>query len=121
MQVDKRTNHPEIDKEIGDSTSLKPVLLDFKKAHPTFHYSVFSADSAFDSYDNFAFLLKNYGFQKAIVPLNPRRGLPAADVGFNENGTPLCPADGTTPSPAAMQMKSTAPLASNSFALSLKS
>ena len=95
MQVDKRTNHPKIDKEIGDSTSLKPVLLDFKKAHPTFHYSVFSADSAFDSYDNFAFLLKNYGFQKAIVPLNPRRGLPAADVGFNENGTPLCPADGT--------------------------
>lgn len=95
MQVDKRTNHPEIDKEIGDSTSLKPVLLDFKKAHPTLHYSVFSADSAFDSYDNFAFLLKNYGFQKAIVPLNPRRGLPAADVGFNENGTPLCPADGT--------------------------
>lgn len=95
MQVDKRTNHPKIDKEIGDSTSLKPVLLDFKKAHPTFHYSVFSADSAFDSYDNFAFLLKNYGFQKAIVPLNPRRGLLAADVGFNENGTPLCPADGT--------------------------
>ena len=95
MQVDKRTNHPEIDKEIGDSTSLKPVLLDFKKAHPTFYYSVFSADAAFDSYDNFAFLLKNYGFQKAIVPLNPRRGLPAADVGFNENGTPLCPADGT--------------------------
>lgn len=95
MQIDKRTNHPEIDKEIGDSTSLKPVLLDFKKAHPTFHYNVFSADSAFDSYDNFAFLLKNYGFQKAIVPLNPRRALPAADVGFNENGTPLCPADGT--------------------------
>ena len=95
MKIEKRTNHPEIDKEIGDSTSLKPVLLDFKGAHPTFHYSVFSADSAFDSYDNFSFLLKDYGFQKAIVPLNPRRGLPAADMDFNENGTPLCPADGT--------------------------
>ena len=95
MQIEKRTNHPDVDKEIGDSTSLKPVLLDFKKAHPTFHYSVFSADSAFDSYDSFSFLLNSYGFQKAIVPLNPRRGLPAADVGFNENGTPLCPADGT--------------------------
>ena len=95
MQIEKRTNHPDVDKEIGDSTPLKPVLLDFKKAHPTFHYSVFSADSAFDSYDNFTFLLKNYGFQKAIVLLNPRRGLPADDAGFNENGTPLCPADGT--------------------------
>ena len=95
MEIGKRTTHPEIDKEIGDSTSLKPVLLDFKAAHPSFHYSVFSADAAFDSYDNFNFLLNDYGFQKAVVPLNPRGGLPAADVNFNENGTPLCPADGT--------------------------
>lgn len=95
MQIEQRINHPEIDKAIGDSTSLKPVLLDFRAAHPAFHYSIFSADSAFDSYDNFAFLLNDYGFQKAVVPLNPRRGLPPADVGFNENGTPLCPADGT--------------------------
>ena len=95
IQIEKRTNHPEIDKEIGDSTSLKPVLLDFKAAHPNAHYSVFSADAAFDSYENFSFLLNDYEFQKAIVPLNPRRGMPAADVGFNENGTPLCSADGT--------------------------
>lgn len=95
MQIEKRTSHPEIDKEIGDSTSLKPVLLDFKATHPNAHYSVFSADAAFDSYENFSFLLNDYGFQKAVVPLNPRGGLPAADVDFNENGTPLCPADGT--------------------------
>lgn len=95
VQIEKRTKNPEIDKEIGDSTSLKPVLLDFKAAHPCFHYSVFSADAAFDSYENFSFLLNDYGFQKAVVPLNPRRGLPAADVGFNENGTPLCPIDST--------------------------
>ena len=95
MQIEKRTNHPEIDKEIGDSTSLKPVLMDFKTAHPTFHYSVFSADSAFDSYENFSFLLNEYKFQKAVVPLNPRRGLSASDTDFNENGTPLCPDDGT--------------------------
>jgi len=93
MQIEKRTRHPEIDKEIGDSTSLKPVLLDFKAAHPRASYRVFSADAAFDSYDNFAFLLHDYGFQKAVVPL--RGALPATDVGFNENGTPLCPADGT--------------------------
>lgn len=99
MQIEKRTNHPKLDKEIGDSTSLKPVLLDFQAAHPAFHYTVFSADSAFDSYDNFAFLLKDYEFQKAVVPLNPRGGLSAADVGFNKNGTPLCPADGTPMKP----------------------
>ena len=101
MQIGKRTNHPEIDKEIGDSTSLKPVLLDFKATHPSFHYSVFSADAAFDSYDNFNFLLNDYGFRKAVVPLNPRGGLPAADVNFNENGTPLCPADGTPLKPCS--------------------
>ncbi len=95
IQIEKRTNHPEIDKEIGDSTSLKPVLIDFKAAHPNAHYSVFSADAAFDSYENFSFLLNDYEFQKAVVPLNPRRGMPAADVGFNENGTPLCPLDAT--------------------------
>ena len=95
MQIDKRTKHPETDKEIGDSTSLRPILLDFRAAHPHFRYNTFSADSAFDSYNNYAFLLNEYGFQKAIVPLNPRGGLPAAEVGFNENGTPLCPADGT--------------------------
>lgn len=95
MQIEKRTKHPEIDKEIGDSTSLKPVLLDFKAEHPNFRYSIFSGDAAFDSYDNFAFLLNDFGLQKAVVPLNPRRGLPTADIGFNENGTPLCPADGT--------------------------
>ena len=95
MENEKRTKHPEIDKEIEDSTSLTPVLLDFKAAHPNAHYSVFSADAAFDSYENFSFLLNDYGFQKAVVPLNPRKGLTACDVNFNENGTPLCPADGT--------------------------
>lgn len=69
--------------------------MDFRAAHPNFHYGTFSADSAFDSYDNFTFLLNEYGFEKAVIPFNPRRGLPASDIGFNENGTPLCPADDT--------------------------
>jgi len=34
--VSKRTDNPEIDKEIGDSASLKPVLTDFYAAHPSF-------------------------------------------------------------------------------------
>ena len=94
MKIEKRTSYPKIDKEIGDSTSLKPVLLDFRAAHIDFRYGVFSADAAFDTYDNYEFLMKEYHFTKAAVPLNPRRGLPSPDIGFNENGTPLCPKDG---------------------------
>lgn len=92
MQIEKRTNNPELDKEIGDSTALKPVLLDFRATHPSLRYNVFSGDAAFDGYDNFSFLLKEYEFSKAVIPF---KRAPAADVGFNECGTPLCPKDGT--------------------------
>jgi hypothetical protein len=95
VPFDKKTKYPKLDKEVGDSTALKPVLLDFKKAHSTFTFGTFTADSAFDSYDNYTFLIKKFGFSKAVVPLNPRTGLPPADIGFNESGTPLCPIDGT--------------------------
>jgi len=94
MQIEKRTNYPELDKEIGDSTSLKPVLFDFYVAHPTFTYATFSADAAFDKYDNYSFLIKDCHFSKAVIPINPRGGVPASDVGFNENGVPICPKDG---------------------------
>jgi len=95
MQIVKRTDYPELDKEIGDSTSLMPVLTDFRAAHPTLHYSTFSADSAFDSYDNYRFLIKECKFSKVVIPINPRGGLPAPDLNFNEAGRPLCPIDGT--------------------------
>jgi hypothetical protein len=92
MLIEKRTSCPEIDKEIGDSTALKPVLNDFCAAHPGFRYGTFSADAAFDSYSNFAFLLKECGFEKAVIPFKRK---PAMDIGFNEFGTPLCPKDAT--------------------------
>ena len=95
LPKEKRTKSPEIDKEIGDSTALKPVLLDFRKAHPTFRYSTFTGDAAFDSYDNYAFLLKEYRFDKAVIPLNPRNCATSNESDFNENGTPLCPLDKT--------------------------
>jgi hypothetical protein len=95
MQIEKRTNKPELDKEVGDSTALKPVLNDFRAAHSDFHYNVFSGGGAFDSYDNYSFLLKDYGFSKAVIPLNPRNSATAFNVDFNENGTPLCPKDKT--------------------------
>jgi hypothetical protein len=95
VPIDKQDKHPELDKEVGDSTSLKPVLSDFKKAHPTFTYGTFAADSAFDSYDNYTFLMKDCRFKKAVIPLNPRNSKPCGDKDFNESGTPLCPVDKT--------------------------
>ena len=92
MSIEKRTNNPEIDKEIGDSTALKPILNDFRKIHPNFKHSTFSGDAAFDSYDNFHFLLKEYGFSKAVIPYKRK---PATNISFNEFGTPLCPNDST--------------------------
>jgi len=90
-----RTKSPEIDKEIGDSTALKPVLLDFRAAHPGLRYGTFSGDAAFDSYDNYSFLLKDCRFERAVIPINPRNSATADTKDFNENGTPLCPIDQT--------------------------
>lgn len=92
---EKRSKTPEIDKEIGDSTALKSVLMDFRAAHPTLRYSIFAGDAAFDSYDNYRFLLNEYHFRQAVIPMNPRNSASANAKDFNENGTPLCPSDGT--------------------------
>jgi hypothetical protein len=94
IPTEKRSKDPKIDKEIGDSSALGPVLQDFRAAHPTLRYGTFVGDSAFDSYDNYTFLLKEYGFKRAIVPINPRNGAPCREVGFTENGTPICPSAG---------------------------
>jgi len=89
---EKRTKSPEIDKEIGDSTALKPVLLDFRALHPALRYGTFSADAAFDSFDNLSFLRKDCQFKRVVIPFNPRNA-PLTPPHFNEHGTPLCPLD----------------------------
>ena len=58
-----KSDNPDIDKEIGDSTALKPVLSDFFEAHPDLKYHTFLGDSAFDSYDNYSML-------NPVCPLN---------------------------------------------------
>ncbi len=92
--IAKKTDNPTLDKEIGDSVSLKPVLEDFFRAHPSFSYKTFLGDAAFDSYDNYSILRNQFHFERMCIPLNPRHSsnLPAA---FDSNGTPLCPRDKT--------------------------
>ena len=94
LKENLKSDSPEEDKSIGDSTSLKPVIKDFFKQHPKFTYDTFIGDAAFDSYQNYSFLIKEIGYKKAIIPLNSRNSntnLPRGS--HDENGWPTCPKD----------------------------
>lgn len=104
--VEPKSDNPDIDKEIGDSNALKPVLSDFYKLHPDLSFKTFIGDSAFDSYDIYSILKHEFNFERACIPLNPRnsRGkqTPAGmtsqkplPVHFDKNGIPCCPLDDT--------------------------
>jgi len=93
--VSQKTDNPDLDKEISDSASLKPVLSDFYEAHPQFdYYKTFLGDSSFDSYDTYSMLRNDFHFQRICIPMNPRNST-TAHGNFDENGTPLCPVDKT--------------------------
>lgn len=85
-----KTDNPDTDKEIGDSKSLKPVLSDFRKRHPSLSYKTFLGDSAFDSYDNYTMLRDKFGFDRVCVPINVRNSKDR-NAEFDDNGIPVCP------------------------------
>ena len=93
MPVEKRSDNPDADKEIGDAKALLPVLCDFWDAHPSLTYSSFMGDSSFDSYDLYGALLGKYKFSRAVIPMNPRNSTGTLSAEFSESGIPLCPAD----------------------------
>ena len=88
--VSQKTDDPAKDKEIGDSTALRPVLTDFFQTHPTQKFSTFLGDAAFDSYDNYAMLRNEFGFERACIPLNPRNSQ-SSSAEYNKYGNPVCP------------------------------
>ncbi len=92
--IDMKSDNPDNDKEIGDSTSLKPILSDFKAAHPDMHFGTFLGDSSFDSYDNYTMLHKKFGFDRVCIPMNPRNSK-SQNAEFASDGTPICPVDRT--------------------------
>jgi hypothetical protein len=92
--VSKKTDNPELDKEIGDSTSLKPVLYDFFNVHPTFSYKTFLGDSSFDTYDTYTMLRNEFHFDRMAIPLN-NRNKSKKHSDRDKNGTPVCPLDKT--------------------------
>lgn len=95
IPVEKRTDNPDVDKEIGDSRTLLPVLQDFGGKHPALRYSTFLGDAAFDSYDTYRALLKKFGFTRAVIPMDCRNAVSRQDALLDEFGIPLCPGDGT--------------------------
>lgn len=93
MPVEKKSDSPDEDKSIGDSSSLKPVLSDFFSLHPDFHPDTFLGDSAFDSIEIYGFLKDEFHFSKALIPYNPRNESTLEKVGYNTYGYPTCPKD----------------------------
>ena len=93
--VSPKTDNPDLDKEISDSASLKPVLSDFYDKHPHLKWrKTFIGDSSFDSYDIYSMLKNDFHFERICIPLNPRNSA-SAHTNFDENGTPICPIDKT--------------------------
>ena len=95
IPIEKRSDDPDADKELGDAKALLPVLRDFRDAHLALHDATFLGDAAFDSYELYSALLGEYGFQRAVIPINPRGASKARPADLNEHGIPLCPRDGS--------------------------
>ena len=95
IPIDKRTDNPDADKELGDSRTLLPVLRDFKLRHPGLHYKTFLGDAAFDSYDTYSALLREFQFERAVIPMSRRNTAGKLVAHLDENVIPLCPNDGS--------------------------
>lgn len=93
LPVEKKSDSPDEDKTIGDSSALKPVLSDFFALHPAFHPDTFLSDSAFDTIDTYGLLKDDFLFSKALIPYNPRNESSLDKVGYNSYGYPTCPKD----------------------------
>ena len=74
VPVEKKSDSPDEDKSIGDSSSLKPILSDFFSLHPGFHPDTFLGDSAFDTIDTYGFLKDEFHFSRALTCQHSRNG-----------------------------------------------
>lgn len=70
--IAKQTDDPDTDKEIGDSVALRHVLSDFFTALEEYHFSIFIADSACDSYGKYSMLKNEFGFSRVVILINAR-------------------------------------------------
>jgi hypothetical protein len=83
LLINKKSDSPDEDKSIGDSSALKHVLSDYFHLHPDFHPTIFLGDSAFDSIDIYGFLKEEFHFSKVLIPYNTRNESTLKKVGYN--------------------------------------
>ena len=95
IPIVKYTDNPDAHKALGESRTLLPVLRDFKLRHPGLHYKTFLGDAAFDSYDTYSALLREFQFERAVIPMSRRNTAGKLVAHLDENGIPLCPNDGS--------------------------
>ena len=65
IPVEKKSDFPDEDKSVGDSSSLHPVLTDYFALHPRFSPDTFLGDSAFDTIATYSFLKDEFYFSKS--------------------------------------------------------
>lgn len=82
MPVEKKSDSPDEDKSIGDSTSLYPVLSNFFALHPVFSPETFLGDSAFDAIEIYGSLKDDFHFSKVLIPYNTRNESTLPEVGY---------------------------------------
>lgn len=95
--IEKKSDSPDEDKSMGDSSALKPVLEDFFLSHPSLKPHTFLGDSAFDVIEIYSSLKDDFHFKRALIPYNPRNESTLAPVGYNAYGYPVCPNDSSLP------------------------
>lgn len=93
LVIEKKSDSPNEDKSISDASALKPVLSDYFKLHPRFNHNTFLGDSAFDAIEIYSALKEDFGFDKVLIPYNPRNKSTLDKVGYNIYGYPTCPKD----------------------------
>lgn len=93
MPVEKKSDSPDEDKSVGDSSALHPVLTDYFALHPQFSPDTFLGDSAFDTIETYGFLKEEFHFSKALIPYNIHNESALPEVGYNLYGYPTCPND----------------------------
>lgn len=66
MPVEKKSDSPDEDKSVGDSSALHPVLADYFALHPQFSLDTFLGDSVFDTIETYGFL-KNVMYAMKVL------------------------------------------------------
>lgn len=93
MPVEKKSDFPDEDKSVEDSSALHPVLADYFALHIQFSPDTFLGDSAFDTIETYGFLKDEFHFSKTLIPYNVRNEITLPKVEYNLYGYPTYPND----------------------------